>query len=149
MPTIDEIQAWRGRDAAASDGDKIGKIEDVYLDAATGQPGWLTVAGGLFGTKVSFVPADDARLEGDTVRFARDRNTIEAAPRIDLDGQLSVDEERALYDHYGVDWGNWPSGEPAAHSVDAESPRDKRARLQRVDLQIGVGNPARNLGPPQ
>ena len=34
MPNIDELQSWHGRDLIDRDGDKIGTIEEVYLDDA-------------------------------------------------------------------------------------------------------------------
>ena len=50
MHNLDELQSWHGRDLIDRDGDKIGSIGDVYLDDQTGQPEWLTVKTGLFGT---------------------------------------------------------------------------------------------------
>ncbi|MDQ3715282.1 MAG: PRC-barrel domain-containing protein, partial [Actinomycetota bacterium] len=43
-----------------SSGDKIGKVSQVYLDDTSGQPKWVTVNTGLFGTKESFVPLEQA-----------------------------------------------------------------------------------------
>src|SRR5215213_953308 len=51
-----ELSGWIGRTAVDRDGDKVGKIADVYLDDDTGQPEWLAVTTGMFGTGVSFVP---------------------------------------------------------------------------------------------
>lgn len=83
------------------DGNKIGTGFDVYLDNDTGQPEWLAVTTGLFGTKVSFVPLAGASLVDDNVIVAHSKDTVKDAPRADADGQLSADEEAALYEHYG------------------------------------------------
>lgn len=60
MPTTEEATRWRGQDLVDSDGDKIGKINDVYLDTDTDRPEWLAVTTGLFGSNVSFVPTAEA-----------------------------------------------------------------------------------------
>ena len=38
MPETTEVLDWRGRIAVAADGSKLGKIEEIYLDAETGVP---------------------------------------------------------------------------------------------------------------
>ena len=37
MATRDDILGWRGQTLVDSDGDKIGSIEEIYLDAAPGR----------------------------------------------------------------------------------------------------------------
>src|SRR5439155_2797405 len=56
MKTLEDVQTWRGMKVVDADGDKIGTIEDIYLDRQTGEPEWATVKTGIFGRKVSFVP---------------------------------------------------------------------------------------------
>jgi sporulation protein YlmC with PRC-barrel domain len=105
MPTTEDIKTWRGHDALGSDGDKLGKIEDIYLDEQTGKPEWMAVKTGLFGGRVSFVPLAQARLDGDAVTVPYDKATIKDAPHAEADGQLSQPEEADLYRHYGLDYG--------------------------------------------
>jgi uncharacterized protein (TIGR02271 family) len=108
MPTLQQIEAWRGRTAVDADGDKIGTIEDVYLDRKSGEPEWIAVKTGLFGTRVSFAPIRDAQEAGDDVRVAYDKDKIKDAPNIDADGELSPEEERSLYEYYGRgDYSDW------------------------------------------
>lgn len=90
-----------GRNAVGSDGSKIGTINDIYVDDATGEPEWLAVTTGLFGTKVGFVPLQGAELIGDDVVVAYDKSLVKDAPSAEADGHLSPDEETALYAHYG------------------------------------------------
>jgi len=82
-------------------GEKVGHAFDVYLDDDTGELEWLAVSTGLFGTKLSFVPLDGAYLVDDDLMVAYDKETVHDAPRADADGQLSPEEESALYAHYG------------------------------------------------
>jgi uncharacterized protein (TIGR02271 family) len=104
MPDVSELARWTGRDLVSSDGDKIGKIQDIYLDQETGKPEWLAVKTGLFGGGVSFVPLAEATDEGEDVRVPYDKYRVKDAPHADADGELSQDEEATLYRHYGLDY---------------------------------------------
>jgi uncharacterized protein (TIGR02271 family) len=104
MPTLEDTLTWRGQTLFGTDGDKIGSIEEIYLDAETNQPEWALVNTGLFGTKHSFVPLQQASREGDGVRVPYDKSTIKDAPKMDPDGRLSQDEEAQLYRHYGLEY---------------------------------------------
>jgi uncharacterized protein (TIGR02271 family) len=93
-----------GCTAYASDGDKIGKVGQLYLDDETGAPEFITVNTGLFGTSESFVPVAEATFSGDrlTVPFSKDK--VKDAPNVDLGPQEHLDqsEERRLYEYYGL-----------------------------------------------
>jgi uncharacterized protein (TIGR02271 family) len=108
MATLQDIETWRGRTLVDRDGDKIGKIEDVYLDRSSGEPEWVAVKTGLFGSNVSFVPIRDASPTGDDLRVAYEKDQVKDAPNVDPDGELSPEEERRLYQHYGrSDYDDW------------------------------------------
>jgi len=108
MATMQEIETWRGRTLYDRDGDKIGTIEDVYLDRNSGDPEWVAVKTGMFGSNMSFVPIRDASAEGDDVRVSHEKDLVKDAPNVDADGQLSPEEERRLYQHYGRgDYDEW------------------------------------------
>ena len=104
MPTTEQITNWRGHEARSTEGDKLGRIEDIYLDQETGKPEWLAIKTGLFGGHVSFAPLAEARLDGDAVTVPYDKAKIKDAPRVDADGQLSQEEEAELYRYYGLDY---------------------------------------------
>jgi len=97
-----DVAQLRGMQVVDRDGDKIGKIDEIYLDEQTGQPEWLAVNTGLFGSNVSFVPLAQASTEGDTVRVPYEKSQVKDAPNASADGQLSQDEEERLYAHYGL-----------------------------------------------
>jgi uncharacterized protein (TIGR02271 family) len=104
MPTTEDIKTWRGHEARSNDGDKLGKIEDIYLDQETGKPEWMAVKTGMFAGRVSFVPLGQASLDGDVVTVPYDKAMIKDAPHAEADGQLSQEEEGRLYRHYGLDY---------------------------------------------
>ena len=51
MTSPQDVQQFTGRTALDSEGSKVGKIGQVYMDEQTGMPLWVTVATGMFGTR--------------------------------------------------------------------------------------------------
>jgi uncharacterized protein (TIGR02271 family) len=102
MIGTDTISRVIGNDVYDESGEKIGSAAEVYLDDETGQPEWVTVRTGMFGTKESFVPIRHADLTGDGVRVPVSKAQVKDAPKIDTDGHLSPQEEQELYHYYGM-----------------------------------------------
>lgn len=101
MTQVTEAYEWRGRTVVDSDGDKIGTLEEIYLDTDTGQPEWGTVNTGLFGMKQSFIPLAQSNPARGEVVVPYSKSQVKDAPSIDPDGELSPEEEQQLYRHYG------------------------------------------------
>src|SRR4051812_44095248 len=114
MIGTDTLDRVIGRDVYDETGSKIGSASEVYLDDETGQPEWVTVRTGLFGTKESFVPIRNADLTDDGVRVPVSKDRVKDAPKIDTDGHLSPQEEQELYRYYGLDGGTGGSGQQFA-----------------------------------
>ena len=102
MIGTDTISRVIGQDVYDESGEKIGSAAEVYLDDETGEPEWVTVRTGLFGTKESFVPIRNADLTDDGVRVPVSKSQVKDAPKIDTDGHLSPQEEQELYRYYGM-----------------------------------------------
>jgi uncharacterized protein (TIGR02271 family) len=100
--------------------DRLGTIDAIYLDDETGQPEWATVTSGLFTAKTAFVPLAQAQDIGDSVQVPYDKQQVKNAPSMPADGQLSQDEEAALYRHYGLDY--------SEHRSDSGLPAGERDR---------------------
>src|SRR5207248_7818118 len=88
------------RAAVDAEGNRIGKISKVYLDDQTGQPQWVLVETGLFGTRQSFAPIHGSRLDGELVVLAVSKDQIKDAPTIDPDADISESEQEALRQYY-------------------------------------------------
>jgi uncharacterized protein (TIGR02271 family) len=101
---FDKTQARQliGQELRATDGTKIGKVGQVYVDDHDDAPEWVTVNTGLFGSRESFVPLAEARLTDDGLVVPYGKDQVKNAPGTAEDGHLSEEEERALYEHYGV-----------------------------------------------
>ena len=103
MITQNDIQRLFGTDVYEQDGDKIGSTAQVYLDNRSGDPEWVSVKTGLFGTKETFVPLAQADFAGGQLRFPYEKAKVKDAPRVDDEnGHLSPQEETELYRYYGL-----------------------------------------------
>ena len=151
-PTQSAVAAWRGRNAVDSDGDKIGTIDEIYMDTETGKPEWLAVKTGLFGSKVTFIPIAKARDDGVGVRVPYDKQQVKDAPNADADGELSHEEEASLYRHYGLDYSDprsdsgLPRGkgrEPVGRDTSGPTTDDA---MTRSEEELRVGKAQRERG---
>jgi uncharacterized protein (TIGR02271 family) len=95
---------WQGLTLIDRNGDKIGKIDSLYLDQQTAKPEWALVNTGLFGAKSSLVPLAGASSRGDEVVADVDAQQVKDAPKIAPDEDLSEREEAELFRHYGIDY---------------------------------------------
>ncbi|CAN5251173.1 PRC and DUF2382 domain-containing protein [soil metagenome] len=100
MISSENLQSLISADVVDVDGDKIGKAGQIYVDPTTGQPNWATVRTGFFGTSETFVPLDEATVEGETIRVPFPKDFVKDAPRVEADGSLEQTDENALYAYY-------------------------------------------------
>jgi stress response protein YsnF/sporulation protein YlmC with PRC-barrel domain len=154
----DRILQFRGGTLSDADGDKIGSVEEIYLDAETGAPEWALVNTGLFGTKSTFVPLRDASEAGGELRVPYEKATVKDAPRIDADGQLSQSEESELYRYYGLEYSEarsdsgLPEGGSATGRIDRDaaggdvSGPETDGAMTRSEEELRVGTTEREAG---
>jgi uncharacterized protein (TIGR02271 family) len=95
------VSQLRKADVLDPEGDKIGTVGEVWLEEGSHEPVWVSVRTGMFGMKESFVPLQGAEAGSDALHVAVRKDQVKDAPRVDADGRLSSEEERALYAHYG------------------------------------------------
>jgi uncharacterized protein (TIGR02271 family) len=101
MTSTFDPQTLIGKTAVDNSGDKIGKIGQVYLDDRTGEPAWITVSTGLFGTSESFAPLDGAHVsDDDNLHLQVTKEQVKDAPNVSDDGHIGDDEQAELYRYY-------------------------------------------------
>ncbi len=149
MPTLEEVRDWQGRDLRGEGEKKIGEITGVYIDRTTGEPEWLAVKTGLFGTSVSFVPIAPALPDRDHVDVPFTKELVKDAPNAEADGELSPEQERRLYEHYGVAWGEFDYD--AEHETEATVGHDTSGRttdsaMTRSEEEMVVGTRKEETG---
>ena len=147
--TANQVEGWIGRTLLDSSGSKIGKITDIYLDDATGQPEWLAVNTGMFGTNASFVPLAGATPRGEDLQVQFTKDQVKDAPNAKADGQLSQQEEARLYAHYGYDYSEQRSdtGLPEGGGrTQAPATGDRDDAMTRSEEELEVGKTSREAG---
>ncbi|MFC5140020.1 DUF2382 domain-containing protein [Actinomycetospora rhizophila] len=94
-----------GADVTGRHGEKLGKVETVYLDNQTQRPEWAAIKTGLFGIHISLVPLARADYQGGHLEVPYSKDDVQNAPHHDPGNELSVENEQQLFSHYGVDHG--------------------------------------------
>lgn len=103
MFDADDIRDWRDHTVVGQDGSKIGSLEAVYYDTASGAAAFASVRIGVVGRhRLTFVPLEGARVSPDHLRVMVDKKTAKDAPTIGTDGELDAGDEPALFAHYGL-----------------------------------------------
>lgn len=98
-----EIRELLDATAYDANGDKLGNVNEVYINDTSGQPDFVEINHGLFGMGSSLVPLRGHSLEGEELRLAFPKDRIKDAPNVDSDAHLSNEDQEELYRHYGLD----------------------------------------------
>jgi uncharacterized protein YrrD len=99
------IGEWHGKTLIDRHGERIGKLEDVYVDVETNEPMFGTVKEGLVGRHLTFVPLAGIMIGPDNLQVTVSKDQIKSAPNIELSGdELSRAEESTLYHHYQLNY---------------------------------------------
>jgi uncharacterized protein (TIGR02271 family) len=106
----DQIEALNDAEVRSMDDDKIGSVNQVYLEDSTNEPAWVTMKTGFFGGNVSFVPLANASWDGEVLRVPYEKSFVKDSPNLDPDAHLGPDEEATLYGYYGIEYGTGGAG---------------------------------------
>ena len=144
MSTEETMLQWRGHNVVDQSGEKIGKIDDIYLDEQTDKPEWALLNMGRFGGGSTLVPLAGAVAEGDEIRVAFDKDKVKGAPDVLADNELSQQEEQELYAYYGLDYGESRSdtGLPEGGAGGGETDD----AMTRSEEELRVGKATREAG---
>jgi hypothetical protein len=99
------VAEWHGKTLIDCDGEKIGKLEDVYVDVETDEPRFATVKEGFIGRHLTFVPLGGIKVSPDGLQVAVSNQLVKEAPNIEQHGEeLSQADESSLYHHYELNY---------------------------------------------
>jgi hypothetical protein len=93
---------WPGRAVHDSSGTRLGEVREIYLDESTDRPEWVLID--LADAGPRFVPLVDATVNDDGLRVAQATERIKDAPELEPSKELTQEEERRLYSHYGLSY---------------------------------------------
>jgi hypothetical protein len=95
------VADWLGKVIVDRDGERIGKLQDVYVDVETDEPQFGTVKEGIFGRHLTFVPLAGVQVGPEFLQVAATKDQVRSAPDIELQGEeLSQTDESTLYHHF-------------------------------------------------
>ena len=153
----DQLFGYEVRD---SSGNKIGSVDNVWVDDATSGLEFVGVKTGWLMGKIHAIPTADAQIDGDNrvITVPYSESQVKEAPSFGSDDELTPDSENQVYSHYGLDRTTSPSptglaegqssrtdtGDDSATSVGtdfaAETNRgDYTAEADRADVSGDVG----------
>jgi uncharacterized protein (TIGR02271 family) len=142
------VERMEGLGVVDIDGDKIGTVDEIYVDDDSGAPEFALVKSGLFGVKRRFVPLQGASQDGDELRVAYSRDQFGDAPSLDPDAQLSEADEAELYRHYGLRGGS--SAGQSEQDIVAAPGRESKAgagdAMTRSEEELHLGTQRRDAG---
>ena len=105
MATYQNIADWHGKDLIDSFGEKIGKLQDVYVDVESDEPMFGTVKEGFVRHHLTFVPLAGVSLGPDSLQVTVSSEQVRSAPNIEMHGdELSQADESTLYHHYQLNY---------------------------------------------
>lgn len=120
MITTEAIAGMIGADALDLQDDRIGEINQVYVDEQTDHPTWVSVRLGLLSGAEVLVPLEDAEWDERSLHVAVDRKVAREAPRKEMDEPLTLEEQDRLYTHYGIPAVQHPRSELGLMQVDQD-----------------------------
>jgi sporulation protein YlmC with PRC-barrel domain len=90
---------WHCKMLVDRDGEKIGKLQDVYVDAETDEPQFGTVKEGFIDRHLIFVPLGGIHIGPDDPQVEVTKEQVRSVPGIEMHGEeLSQAGESALYE---------------------------------------------------
>jgi len=94
---------YAGYEVYDRNADKIGKVDDLFLDE-NDQPEYIGVKMGLLGTRSTLIPWEVARVDENDRRIevSVDKATAKEGPSFDDDQDITPEYEEQVYSHYGL-----------------------------------------------
>lgn len=120
MTTQNNIRDLFNTTAFDSNGEKLGDVQEVFVDDHSGQPTFVEVKHGLFGMSSSLVPLKGHRLQGEDLQLAFPKDRIKDAPDVNADEGLTPEEQNRIFEHYGI------AGAQDQNEYVADDRRDER-----------------------
>ena len=128
---IEQIVDWRGQDVFDLDGERLGKLDEVYYDRASGEARLAAIKSGLLGRHGMLVPLQGASAGRDYVRVAFTAQQVKQTEDVDIDETLSQEALAQVTSAYDVDLTS--GGELEAATLIERRRAEAQAAIARAD----------------
>jgi hypothetical protein len=108
---IEDLKQWAGQDVVDPQGEKLGRLEEVFYDTEADAPAFAAVKSGTFSKHLTLVALAGASAGRSHLRVGVDRKQFKKAPSFDPDTALTIEDEASAYGFYGLEYR--PAGEGA------------------------------------
>ena len=99
------VAEWHGKMLVDRDGERIGKLQDVYVDVENDEPQFATVKEGVINRHLTFVPLGGIQIGPEDLQVTATKEQVASAPEIEMHGEeLSQAEESTLYHHFEMNY---------------------------------------------
>jgi hypothetical protein len=104
-PATWDVGDWRDKMLVDCNGERIGKLQEVYVDVENDEPQFGTVKEGFFNRHLTFVPLGGIQIGPDDLQVVVSKEQVRSAPDIELHGgELSQADESSLYHHFELNY---------------------------------------------
>lgn len=98
-----EAMAWIGADVAELDGNALGQVQGLYVDADSGEPAWLIARlGRRRRARVVAIPFSTCAGAPFGVWVGQEADAIRSAPVVDPTRPLRREHELTICAHFGI-----------------------------------------------
>lgn len=135
MITVEQARALVGAQVQSEDGTRLGAVQRVLFDDATGKPEWAQVSVGHL-HHARLVPLSASWVDEDRLLFVPlPADLVRGAPQPEGADRITADEGDRLYRHYGLEPGSSQAYSSASRGTDPPGeptgPRTSDAPLHR------------------
>ncbi len=100
-------EAYGGYTVNDTNGEKIGKVDDLFLDE-NDQPEYFGVKMGFLGTSSTLIPADIATIDDARgfIEVSTDKESVKNGPAFNDDREITPEYEQQVHGYYGLEYAN-------------------------------------------
>jgi hypothetical protein len=151
---VGAIEQWESQSVVDCDGRKIGKLDDVFLEAGTSEAVFAYVKAGMLRRRRFLVPLAGASLSRGRLRVAYQRDQVKGAPQFEPGATLASGIEQDLARHYDIELNASPVGDARRYESAGARKRlqaQARAMTERADelTELGAAMQTARDGLPQ
>ena len=119
-------EKYEGFTVYDNQGEKIGKVDDLFVDDADREE-YIGVKMGFLGRKSTLIPTEIVRVnEGDkSVEVSESKSHVKNAPSFDDDEDITPDYEERIRSHFGLGASEGRRGGYGAYSGGGDDDRDR------------------------